>query len=70
MYKRSEIKRVSKEEAAKIIEMRKPIGVFICVDGDKFIGIDNETGDAWTEEFDTETKCRRWLRPYVAEKTE
>lgn len=30
-------------------------------EGDKFIGIDNSTGNAWTEEFPDEASCLRWL---------
>ena len=28
----------------------------------QFIGIDNSTGDAWTEEFPDKNSCLRWLR--------
>ncbi len=31
------------------------------IDDTKIIGIDNRTGDAWTEEFDTYEDCVRWL---------
>lgn len=30
-------------------------------DEDLFIGVDNSTGHAWTEEFDSFDKCKRWL---------
>lgn len=30
-------------------------------DEDLFIGIDNSTGDAWTEEFDNLEQCLNWL---------
>ena len=39
----------------------KPIGRFIFRDKKKFIGIDNSTGHAWTEEFDSKTDCLKWL---------
>jgi hypothetical protein len=31
------------------------------IDDTKIIGIDNRTGDAWTEEFDTYEDCVKWL---------
>jgi hypothetical protein len=35
------------------------------IDDTKIIGIDNRTGDAWTEEFDTYEDCVKWLlNPY------
>lgn len=33
---------------------------FFC-EGKKFVGVDNSTGDMWTEEFNTALKCLRWL---------
>lgn len=33
---------------------------FRC-DDNKWIGCDNETGDAWVEEFDSEEDCIKWL---------
>lgn len=39
----------------------EPRGLFFLRDGDKVIGIDNSTGHAWTEEFDSVDKCKRWL---------
>ena len=31
-------------------------------DSSKYIGIDNTTGEAWTEEFDTKQECFNWLK--------
>lgn len=39
----------------------KPLGLFWRKDGDKYIGIDNSNGDAWTEEFKTKEAMLRWL---------
>ena len=39
-----EIKKVSPEEASKIIETREPQGTFYTIED---IGIDNRSGDAW-----------------------
>lgn len=55
------ITNVSKNEALKIIARYSPRGLFWCIDGVKYIGIDNSTGDAWTEEFDTFKQCESWL---------
>lgn len=55
------LREVSREEAAEIIETREPRGAFLCVEGDVVVGIDNGTGDAWTEEFEDRTECLKWL---------
>jgi len=54
------IKIISDKTARKIIETRGPRGLFVLQEM-KIIGIDNSTGDAWTEEFDTYEDCVRWL---------
>ena len=38
-----------------------PSGLFFLREGSKVIGIDNSTGHAWTEEFDSVNQCKRWL---------
>jgi hypothetical protein len=53
---------ITKEEAKKIIETRYPEGLFYHKDGNKYIGIDNSSGDAWTEEFDNLDICLEWLK--------
>lgn len=57
----SEIKMITKEEASAIIDTREPRGLFYTMENGMFVGIDNETGDAWTEEFKTEKECISWL---------
>lgn len=52
---------INKKIASKIIETRKPLGIFYYNDGDKYIGIDNRTADAWTEEFRSLWSCKKWL---------
>lgn len=48
--------------AAVIIESREPRGKFWTIDeSEKIIGIDNSTGEAWTEEFDAPEECLSWL---------
>lgn len=57
------MKNVSEQEASRIINGRCPKGRFWTFGRNgKYVGIDNSTGDAWTEEFDTLDKCVRWLK--------
>lgn len=58
----NEIKEVTREEADRIINNRNPLGLFRCIDNSKYIGIDNTTGDAWVEEFNTLDDCIKWLK--------
>ena len=53
---------VTQAEAEEIIETRHPRGIFYQHVNDTFIGIDNRTGHAWTEEFTDKTCCFEWLR--------
>lgn len=57
-----EIKHINREEASKIIETRKPLGLFYETDNGFYVGIDNSNGDAWVEEFKTKEECFNWLR--------
>lgn len=53
---------VNEGEASKIIESRKPLGTFLVEREDgSCVGIDNRTGDAWTEDFPDKEKCLKWL---------
>lgn len=38
-----------------------PRGYFYTKEGDTFVAIDNSTGDAWTEEFQSLKECTDWL---------
>ena len=40
----------------------QPLGLFYLEERENFVGIDNSTGDAWTEEFPDRESCLRWLR--------
>ena len=40
----------------------EPRGRYMAKDKEKWIGIDNTTGDAWTEEFSDAAACLAWLR--------
>jgi hypothetical protein len=57
----ADLQEITQEEATRIIETREPIGQFFLRDNSLYIGIDNQTEDAWTEEFNTREECFRWL---------
>ncbi|MDR2515645.1 MAG: hypothetical protein LBD02_10665 [Christensenellaceae bacterium] len=44
-----------------VISGRKPIGLFMAWDGESWIAVDNSTGDAFTEEFETANDAKAWL---------
>ena len=48
-------------QAVEIIQTRKPLGKFYLFQDGMVVGIDNETGEAWVEQFDSKDKCIRWL---------
>ena len=53
------IRKIRYYEAKRIIDTRCPLGLFyVLKDG---IGIDNSNGQAWTEDFPSLRKCKRWL---------
>ena len=53
---------VSQNEAHKIIALRGRKGLFWTLENGRYFGIDNRDGNAWTEEFDTLSECKQWLR--------
>ena len=61
LSKLGDISFVDAATALRIIDVRQPLGAFIQEDGGRYIGIDNGTGDAWTEEFPSLDKCVEWL---------
>ena len=52
---------ISQKEAEDNINTREPRRLFLFDTGIEVIGIDNETGDAWTEEFPDRVECMEWL---------
>ncbi len=56
------IQRVCQEFANQVIETRKPFGYFYTFAGGIYTGIDNGTGDAWTEDFNSYEECMKWLK--------
>ena len=58
-----EIITLPKEVALEVTHAREPLGLFVSeVPGIGFIAIDNSTGEAWTEEFETISEAQKWLR--------
>ena len=57
-----DVKSVTNEEALSIIENRTPLGLFLLEGDGKYTGIDNRTGDAWTEDFPRKDECIAWLQ--------
>ena len=55
-------KKVSRKAIRKIIETRRPIGLFYAKDHCFFVGVDNRTGDAWTRDFRRKKECLKWLK--------
>jgi len=55
------IKKIKPLQAKSIIDSRQPLGLFYLPNNGVYIGIDNSTGEAWTEEFPNLGKCKRWL---------
>lgn len=52
------MKEIKPLQAHKIVKNRKPRGKFYLKEDGKYVGIDNEEGHAWTEEFN---KFVLWL---------
>ena len=57
----AEIQKISYTQAERIIDTRCPLGLFYVLKAGTYIGIDNSNGQAWTEDFPSFRKCKRWL---------
>ena len=55
------IELVTAQKAQAVIETRKPLGRFVRKDNSVWVAIDNQTGDAWTEEFTSLPQALKWL---------
>lgn len=55
------IQKVDKKTALKIIEERKPLGLFYSVEGGTFVAISNEDGNVWCHDFGTYQACEDYL---------
>jgi len=57
------IEKVTPEALRQIIHTREPLGWYYAREGRRlYVGVDNGSGDAWTEDFRSLRKCKRWLR--------
>jgi len=57
-----DIEKVTPEALREIIQTREPLGWFYAREGRRlYVGVDNSSGDAWTEEFRSLRHCKRWL---------
>ena len=56
------IQRVPIWQIQNIIEYRHPNGYFLSQSGSLWVAVDNSTGDAWTEDFDSKYQAIHWLR--------
>jgi len=56
------IKEIDQKTADKIVENRKPIGLFYFNEKGMTIGINNSKGDAFVEEFSNQDHCLKWLK--------
>jgi hypothetical protein len=61
MNRYGNIEIITQQAAIDIIENRYPYGLFVQADGDRVIGIDNQDGNAWVDEFATLQECLDWL---------
>lgn len=58
-----QITQINKEFALKIIERREPLGLFLLSEPNgTFTGIDNDSYDAFTENFPKREFAIRWLQ--------
>jgi len=55
-----EIQRVSLKNLDRVITRREPCGCFLSRENHMWIAVDNSTGDAWTEEFQSKRQAVRW----------
>lgn len=68
LAKKEAIHVLTPELASKLIDSGygkgnyRPIGLFICKEGDMYVGLDNSTGNCRVEEFKSFEACVRWLR--------
>ena len=53
---------INKTQALEIIETRQPKGLFLLPEANgTFTGIDNYSGNAWTENFQNQETALSWL---------
>lgn len=56
------IKKISSKQTLEVIEKKEPIGLFYYkLKSNRYFGINNMGGNAYTKEFKKLKDCRRWL---------
>ena len=55
------IEKLSYSALREIIDNRVPLGCFYAYYGGVFVAVDNQTGEAWTECFNSLDSCKKWL---------
>jgi hypothetical protein len=65
----SDIKKITSAEFTDIILSEKngkyePLGLFYLKEKDSnvYVGVDNSSGYAWTEDFKSLSACKHWLK--------
>lgn len=53
---------VTPRKALSIIDTRSPLGLFYTREGNKYVGIDNSKGMAWTEDLESFRQCMEWCK--------
>lgn len=53
---------IKNDRLHKIIDERKPQGRFVSYQDTLWVAVDNRTGDAWTEDFNTLHEALEWLK--------
>src|SRR5699024_3544154 len=64
LYALTEINQAAMDYVISHREKEYTEGLYYCVDGDVVGGVDNSTGEAWTDVFDLYVKCKEWLKRY------
>lgn len=52
---------VTLEQGREIAQDRMPLGQFMCPSNGFYYAIENESGDAWIEQFNTVQQCINYL---------
>ncbi len=57
------LKKVSVQKLNEIIDNRRPLGYFYTkTENHKFVGVDNQSGNAWTEDFETIEEVENYFK--------
>lgn len=59
---KTEIVRVTREEALEIIRFQSRKGLFYTLEDGRYVGIDNSGKEVFVEDFENLWKCEKWLQ--------